>query len=101
MEIRFSKAMAFPEQPIRAAAKDAGVYARIKWGRMSEARFILCSEFGGYQPATTEAHDRVIRALLTLDPDAVVRTAKAIYSGRDDFENQVKARCQQKVNVSR
>ncbi len=38
--------------------------------------------------SSTEAHDRVIRALLTLDPDATVRTARAVYEGLEDFERQ-------------
>ncbi len=33
-------------------------------------------------------HDRVIRALLTLDPDATIRTARAVYEGLADFEKQ-------------
>lgn len=92
MEIRFSKTVVFPEQPIRSAAKNAGVFARVKWARISEARFTLCSKFGGYQPASLEAHDAVIAALFALDPDAVVRTARAVYESRADFEAQRKAR---------
>lgn len=37
-------------------------------------------------------HDHIIRALLTLDPDATVRTARAVYEGLADFETQYKAR---------
>ncbi len=37
-------------------------------------------------------HNEVIRALLTLDPGATVRTARAVYEGLDDFERQYRAR---------
>ena len=38
------------------------------------------------------AHDKVIRALLAIDPHAEIRTAKAIYRGREAFERQCGAR---------
>ncbi len=88
MEIRFSQPWQFPEDDIRATAKDVGVYARVKWAREREARFALVADRDSYAPATTEQHDRVIRALLTLDPDATVRTARAVYEGLQDFEKQ-------------
>jgi hypothetical protein len=36
------------------------------------------------------AHDVVIRALLLVDPQAEIRTAKAIFRGYADFINQQK-----------
>ena len=53
--------------------------ANPRWNGM-HYRFVL--------DADERAHDRVIRALLTLDPDATVRTARAIYEGLADFEKQ-------------
>lgn len=42
--------------------------------------------------ASVDDHDRVIRALLQLDPDATIRTARACYEGLRDFEAQLSVR---------
>ncbi len=95
MEIRFSesfvgspalKPMALVAMVARAARQDrgdpgGGYQAHITNARGRQVRFTM-------PDADTIAHDRVIRALLTLDPDATVRTAKAIYNGKADFERQ-------------
>jgi hypothetical protein len=41
---------------------------------------------------TTEQYDRVIAALFELDANAVVRSARAVYESKADFEAQRKAR---------
>lgn len=94
MEIRFSKR----EDPLHllnkvlAATRQCGVSAQRMLIRDRAVRFILADDTFGTQTATVEQHDQVIRALLTLDPDATVRTARAIYEGLSDFEAQHKAR---------
>ena len=92
MEIRFSDAWAAtnaaPEQPVKHTAAAHGFYARLKWADDSACRFTLVEHAQSYQLADWEAHRKVIAALLAIDPGAEVRTAKAIYRGRADFERQ-------------
>ncbi len=87
MEIRFSDKgweRVTPDpyvDTVHDAAGELGIATRMTSARGRSVRFTL--------PGSDEAdHDRVIRALLTLDPDATVRTAKAIYNGKADFEKQ-------------
>ncbi len=91
MEIRFSDMPG--ERPVDAVLNTAsdpansggdpggGYYAKITSAKGLRVRFTLPG-------ADTIAHDRVIRALLTLDPDATVRTARAVFQGLADFERQ-------------
>ena len=44
------------------------------------------------KPASFEQHDAVILALLQLDPQATIRTARATYESLEDFEAQKAAR---------
>lgn len=74
------------------------VYAAITWSRGRRVRFTLetrdASAHGSrtassgrhMRKASWEAHRDVLRALFQLDPQAVVRTALATYSGKADFE---------------
>ncbi len=80
MEIRFKKRFNFPDQVVSDAAARFQVVHNIKWAFGDDCRFTLATDEQG--------HDRVIRALLTLDPDATVRTARACYNGLKDFEHQ-------------
>ena len=94
MEIRFSKFEApFAEKVVIAEVSKTKptTYARVASARDGRVRFSLRE----YRRApfkdciASEAdHDRVIRALLTLDPDATIRTARAVYEGLEDFEKQ-------------
>ena len=84
MEIRFSKVPADPIARVHEYAHAAGATARITKLRSPFLRFSLDGD--------ERQHDEVIRALLTYDPHATIRTARAVYEGRDDFEAQVKAR---------
>ena len=95
MEIRFSdnwchRGNAYLETTVHGAARDAGLHARIKWADDSACRFTLVEHRDSYQLADHAAHDKVIRALLQVDPQAEIRTAKAIYRGLADFLNQQK-----------
>lgn len=95
MEIRFSdnwcqRGNAYPELAVQHAARDAGLHARLKWADDSACRFTLVEHRDSPQLADHEAHNVVIRALLTVDPQAEIRTAKAIFRGIADFINQQK-----------
>lgn len=92
MLITFSTPLANPCDVIRDAAIDAGCYASITWSRSPQVRFILTTEAFGNSPASSDKHDAVIKTILTLDPDATVRTARAVYEGLQDFKTQMKAR---------
>lgn len=88
MLITFSQAPLAPHDTHESALRFAawGVPAvEVKWTRGREVRFTLPG-------ATVEQHESVIRALLELDPLARIRTARAVYEGRDDYLAQVKAR---------
>lgn len=75
------------------------LYAAITWVRGRRVRFTLetrdpdvtgsrrSAQGRPMRKASWEAHRDVLRALFTLDPNAVVRTALATYDGRDDFEH--------------
>ncbi len=92
MEIRHKTHNLFRGHHVAEAAKAHHCYANVKWSDPFSVRFTLHSDGPGSAPADTETHDKVIRALLELDPEALVRTARAVYDGRSDFEAQVKAR---------
>ncbi len=88
MEIRFSKFKGLLAGPltIEGTARSVGVKpVVISSYTDSSVRFNLPA-------ATVQEHDNVIRALLTLDPDATVRTARAVYEGLEDFVRQCEAR---------
>mgnify|MGYP001560156897 CR=1 FL=1 len=93
MEIRFSdnwrhRDNAYPELAVQHAARDAGLHARLKWANDSACRFVLVMHRNSHQLADHAAHAKVIRTLLVIDPQAEIRTAKAIYRGIADFEKQ-------------
>ena len=92
MEIRFSdtwaRGNAYPEDTVKRAAKSACLHAHLKWADDSACRFILVEHPGSYHIADHASHDKVICALLAIDPLAEIRTAKAIYCGLADFERQ-------------
>ncbi len=94
MEIRFSDFYTpiSDRKAVEGVADAAGVFASVVSDRRRCVRFTLRKNVAPHQGypylADTEDHDRVIRALLTLDPDATVRTARAVYEGLEDFEKQ-------------
>ncbi len=92
MEIRHKTHNLFRDSHVRKAAEAAHCYANVKWSDPFSVRFTLHSDGPGSAPADTETHDRVIRTLLELDPDATVRTARAVFEGLQDFESQFRAR---------
>lgn len=92
MEIRTSFHHKFLDVQVQEAARKAGCYARVKWATTNQCRFILLDRPLSTTTATFAQHDAVIAALLDLDPDAYVRTARATYEGRDDMQAQLKAR---------
>jgi len=94
MEIRFSKARQYPEDQVWSVAHAAGIHARVKWATTAAVRFQLVTGKDSYTQAPTDKQEAVIAALLALDPDATVRTARAIYEGREDYLAQTKARAE-------
>lgn len=72
--------------PLDAAAMVHAVAARhnanpdIKWSKVDSARFTL--------NADDATHELVIADLLAYDPQAMVRTARAIYHGLADYKRQ-------------
>lgn len=89
MEIRFSKPLC-GHLDVRAKAADAGVYAAISNDQGSTVRFTLHKTMG--RTANEWQHERVIAALFELDPEATIRTARAIYESKADYDTQLKAR---------
>lgn len=84
MEIRFST----HSDVTRAVTSLETCGLRVENFRFSRGREVRFS----LPDASVADHDRVIRALLTLDPDATVRTARAVYEGLEDFVRQCEAR---------
>ena len=80
------------DENIVNAARDGGCFARIKWCRESQARFILTTGQMTDNQAAPEVQDKTIRALLTIYPDATIKTARAVFEGLVDFEAQLAAR---------
>lgn len=74
---------------VTATGKHHKLEACIKRIRHEHVTFTLES---GSWPASSDAHDDVIRALLAIDPGARVKTARAVYEDAADFEAQVAAR---------
>lgn len=85
MEIRFSCGFTDPRGAVDLACDRAGYWPKVASVSDNYIRFSLPG-------VGTAGHDKVITALFDLDPDAVVRTARAIYENRADFEAQRKAR---------
>ncbi len=81
MEIRFSETYSAARAQVENTAERNQCRAVDIRHKANTVRFRLV-------PGTIDHHDRVIRALLTLDPDATVRTARAVYEGLQDFEKQ-------------
>ena len=92
MKIRHNTHNLFRDSHVRQAAINAHCYANVKWSDPFSVRFTLHADGPGSKPADSDTHDKVIRALLELDPDATVRTARAIYEGLADMQAQLKAR---------
>ena len=96
MEVRFSDQWVrdnpriYPETAISKVAIANDHWVAIKWADDSACRFVILERPGDAQLADYAAHDKVIRALLAIDPHAEIRTAKAIYRGLADFDNQQK-----------
>lgn len=91
MEIRLSIPNTEFEQHISEAAKAEGCFALVKWAKPSQIRFTLLA-LNSPSQAPTEIQDKVIRALLVLDPEAEIRTARANYEGLTDYDAQFTAR---------
>ncbi len=81
MEIRFSKPVGSEVGTVYRMAHAADCAVKLASANGRRVRFSL-------PEADEQKHDRVIRALLTLDPDATVRTARAVYEGLEDFQRQ-------------
>lgn len=95
MEIGFSDSYTpvSYEKTVEDCAQSKGARSIVTSSRRRSVRFQLFEGLMFCERRLDEAgHDRVIRALLTLDPDATVRTARAVYEGLEDFERQCKAR---------
>ena len=93
MEIRLTHGFTtFIEVQVAQAASDTGCFANIKWHMPYGARFTLHASNVDRAPATFEQHDAVILALLTIHPDARIRTARATFEGLADWEAQKQAR---------
>jgi hypothetical protein len=92
MEIRHKTHNLFRAHHVAEAAKQHNCYANVKWSDPFSVRFTLHSDGPGSPAADVATHDKVILALLTLDPDATVRTARATYESLADFNAQKAAR---------
>lgn len=88
MNIQFSYAQPDTDRLVRQAARMAHCVAAIKWAEPYECRFTLHASANDLRSATSAQHDAVIAALLDVDVDARIRTAKATYNGRDDYRRQ-------------
>jgi len=89
MEIRFSQYWIDRASPQTLVDKVAHIANNI----YGDAGFDFTSVRGPSVRFTLRRnHNEVIRALLTLDPDATVRTARAVYEGLEDFVRQCEAR---------
>lgn len=69
---------------VEITAEECQVHAEITWSKRApdgriETRFTL-------PHASFSEHDSVIRALLAEDPEAEIRTAKAVYSGLAHYD---------------
>lgn len=89
----------YPEDIVRQAAAIADAHARIKWGHPSklphvpaECRFRLTMARDREASASSAQHDVFIRALFEQDPNATIRTARAVYESQKDFLAQCAAR---------
>ena len=92
MEIRLSSPNTFFYEQIEAIAKAKGCFASIRWSTPTQVRYVLVDRPGSHRQAPSEVQDQVIRAVLTLDQQATIRTARAVFEGLDDFEAQIAAR---------
>jgi hypothetical protein len=91
MEIRLSAPNTEFEQHISQAAKAEGCWALVKWAKSAQIRFTLLA-LNSPRQAPTEVQDKVIRALLVLDPEAEIRTARATFESLADWDAQFAAR---------
>lgn len=69
---------------VELTAEDCSVHTEITWSKRApdgriETRFTL-------PHASFSEHDSVIRALLDMDNDAEIRTAKAVYHGLNHYD---------------
>ena len=88
MEIRLSIPDLQFDLHIQDIAKEFGCFASVKWATNNQVRFILVERPGTNKQADYAVQDQVIHALLKLDPQAEIRTAKATFIGLADFEKQ-------------
>lgn len=90
MEIRFSDGFrADPQDTVDNIASTHRAHMHLSSASGQSVRFTLRRSYRAESKIVDDmAHDIVIRALLTLDPDARVRTAKAVFNGLKDFEAQ-------------
>ncbi len=93
MEIRFSKEQRYPWTWVWDCieSKPHDCFASLSSATPQGVRFKLL-DASGNRAATEAQHDAVIRSLLTQDPQATIRTARAVYEGLADYEAQRKAR---------
>lgn len=92
MEIKLNKPHQFLDKSVEIAAMNAGCWARVKHWTSISARFTLQATPGSEVPASFEAHDAIIKSLLDIYPDARIRTARATFEGKADWEAQKQAR---------
>lgn len=91
MLVRFSDSFSDnPGNTVLLACGLAGACGSITWERGREVRLRLLSITGA--SADIAEHDSFFRAIFDLDAGAMIRTARAIYEGREDFESQARAR---------
>ncbi len=76
-----------PHRKIQARFPDT--YLSVDWKSPVQCRLKLLqvdnSPPGQSPPASNQAHEAFIRAVLNWDPRARIRTARAVYNGRDDY----------------
>lgn len=71
----------------QAQVIDHNICAEITWKRPNQARLTL-RHLGTQTPASTKATEAFIAAVLACDPHATIKTARAIYRNRADYEKQ-------------
>ena len=80
------------ENDIYGSAIYAGCHAVVKWCKPTQCRFILVTKSGGNEQAPSDIQDRFIHNILTMYPDATIKTARAVFEGLIDWEAQLAAR---------
>lgn len=91
MLVRFHEFSEHHDRTIFEAADRLNVFPRIKWSTAHEVRFDLALRKDSYMPVPSETWHAMIAALYAYDPKARIKTARAIYRSRADFETQNEA----------